>query len=249
MRVCTPWRLKAVIAPGQLFPGKLVGILPAQKHPFMYDLPYHKEKDEQAVKAFIDQHPFAFLTGCDAGHRPVATQVPVFIEERDGRKILSGHIMKNTDHHQAFLQNENVLAVFTGRHTYVSATWYSNPHTASTWNFMSVHARGVIRFLEEAALEEILRKTTLHFENYNPGSTTIFDNLPRTYTERLMKAIAGFEIEVTGLDTVFKLSQDRDAESYRNIIEKLNEQGEDGRVIAAEMEKRTNQVFPDQLDR
>jgi hypothetical protein len=25
-----------------------------------------------------------------------------------------GHIMKNTDHHRAFLDNTNVLAVFTG---------------------------------------------------------------------------------------------------------------------------------------
>ena len=53
-----------------------------------------------------------------------------------------------------------------------------------------------------------------------------------------------FEIDITAIDTVFKLSQDRDAESYQNIIEKLNEQGEDGRVIATEMEKRTRDVFP-----
>lgn len=94
----------------------------------MYDLPYHKERDEQVIQAFIEQHPFAFLTGCDAANKPVATQVPLFLEEKEGRIFLSGHIMKNTDHHKAFLQNENVLAVFTGNHTYVSATWYSNPH-------------------------------------------------------------------------------------------------------------------------
>lgn len=46
------------------------------------------------------------------------------------------------------------------------------------------------------------------------------------------------------MDTVFKLSQDRDAESYHNIITKLKEQGENGQVIAAETEKRTGQVFP-----
>ena len=60
-----------------------------------------------------------------------------------------------------------------------------------------------------------------------------------------MKAIVAFEIEVTEMDTVFKLSQDRDAKSYLNIIEKLKEQGGDGQVIAAEMEKRTKEVFRD----
>lgn len=211
----------------------------------MYDLPYHREKNEEVIKEFIDQHPFAYLSGSDSENQPVATQVPVFFEERDGGKFLSGHIMKNTDHHKAFMHNPKVLVVFTGRHTYVSATWYSNPHQASTWNYMSVQAKGIIRFLDGEALEEMLRKTTLHFENYDQSSTTVFDNIPDDYKRKVMKAIIAFEIEVVEMNSVFKLSQDRDAESYRNIIGKLKEQGEDGQVIASEMEKRTKEVFPD----
>ena len=153
--------------------------------------------------------------------------------------------MKNTDHHKAFLHNENVLVVFTGHHTYVSATWYSNPYQASTWNYMSVHARGIMRFLDEAALEDVLRKTSLHFENQDHKSTTIYDNLPQEYKQRLIKLIVAFEIEVIELDTVFKLSQDRDARSYENIIKQLKDQGEAGQMIAVEMEKRTKTVFPD----
>ncbi|MBS1552652.1 MAG: FMN-binding negative transcriptional regulator [Bacteroidetes bacterium] len=214
----------------------------------MYDLPYHKEKNEKVIKEFIDRHPFAFLTGCDPENKPVATQVPVFIEEKNGRKILRGHIMKNTDHHKAFLHNNNVLAVFTGQHIYVSGTWYSNPYTPSTWNYMSVHAKGIIRFLDDAGLTDVLRKTTLHFENNNQQSSTIFDNLPSDYTQKLMKAIVAFEIEIKETDTVFKLSQDRDAESYDNIINQLKEKGEDGKSIAAEMEKRTKEVFPDEKE-
>lgn len=211
----------------------------------MYDLPYHKEKNNLAIREFIARYPFAFLSGCNSENKPVATQVPVFIEEKEGRRILRGHIMKNTDHHNAFLHNENVLVVFTGHHTYVSGTWYSNPHTPSTWNYMSVHAKGIIRFLDDTALIDVLRMTTLHFENNNPQSPTIYDNLPSEYTQRLMKAIVAFEIEVQEMDTVFKLSQDRDAASYDNIIKRLKQQDENGRVIAAEMEKRTNDVFPE----
>jgi transcriptional regulator len=210
----------------------------------MYSLPYYEEKNEQVIREFIARYPFAFLSGCDSENKPVATQVPVFIEEKDGRKILRGHIMKNTDHHKAFLHNEHVLVVFTGHHVYVSGTWYSNPHTPSTWNFMSVHAKGIIRLLDDDALIEVLRMTSLHFENQDQQSATIFDNLPSDYTQRLMKAIVAFEIEVTEMDTVFKLSQDRDAKSYDNIIERLKEKGEAGQVIAAEMKKRTEEVFP-----
>ena len=211
----------------------------------MYELPYYKEKNEKVIREFIDEHPFAFVSGCDADNKPVATQVPVFIEEHDGRKILRGHIMRNTDHHKAFLNNPNVLVVFTGHHTYVSATWYSNPYQASTWNFMSVHVKGICRFLDEDALIDVLKKTSLHFEKYNEQSTTFFKNLPAEYTQKLMKAIVAFEIEVTDINHVFKLSQDRDEKSYENIIEKLKQQGGDGGIIAAEMQKRTKDVFPE----
>ncbi len=211
----------------------------------MYNLPYYKETNEQVIIEFIDEHPFAFLTGCDFENKPVATQVPVFIEEKDGKKVLRGHIMKNTDHHEAFMHNNNVLAVFTGNHTYVSATIYSNPHKASTWNYMSVHARGIIRFLGDRELEEVLQKTSLHFEKYIHHSSTVFNNLPLGYKQKAMQAIVAFEIEIKEMDNVFKLSQDRDYKSYNNIIENLSLKGEDGLVISEEMKKRSKDLFPD----
>ncbi|HYG17256.1 MAG TPA: FMN-binding negative transcriptional regulator [Bacteroidia bacterium] len=211
----------------------------------MYNLPHHKENNPEIIKQFIGKYPFAFLTGCDSENKPVATQVPVFIEEKNGKSILRGHIMKDTDHHKAFLYNNNVLAVFTGHHTYVSGTWYSNPYIPSTWNYMSVHAKGTIKFLDDSELKDVLRKTSLHFENFNEASTTIFDNLPPEFIQRVIPYIVAFEIEITEMDTVFKLSQDRDYESYKNIIAKLKLQDEAGQVIAAEMENRINQVFPD----
>lgn len=209
----------------------------------MYNLPRHKEQDKQVINEFIGQYPFAFLTGCDEENRPIATQVPLFIENKDGRKVLRGHIMKGTDHHKAFLHNKNVLAVFTGKHTYVSGTWYSNPNTPSTWNYMSVHVKGMVRFVNKVELEAILSMTSLYFEGGNQQSTTVFDNLPLAFKEKALEWIVGFEIEITEMDTVFKLSQDRDAKSYQNIIMKLKEQDESGRVIAQEMEKREKDLF------
>ena len=186
---------------------------------------------------------FAFISGCDAENKPVATQIPMFIEEKNDKQILRGHIMKNTDHHKAFVFNPNVLAVFSGHHTYVSATWYDNPHTASTWNYMSVHAKGIIHFLDDDALEDILRKTSLHFEGYNHQSPTAFDNIPEKYARDMMKAIIAFEIEITDLNNVFKLSQNRDKKSYDHIIEKLENQDESARVVAKEMQKRAEDLF------
>ena len=210
----------------------------------MYNLPYFKEDDVSIIKEFILQYPFAFLTGSDEKSRPVATQIPVFLEEENEKLFISGHMMRNTDHHKAFMQNNEALVVFTGPHCYVSATWYSDPHQASTWNYMSVHARGKINFPGDEALVEVLRKTTLHFEKMNGQSTTIFDNLPDEYRKKLMPAIVAFRIELTSLENVFKLSQNRDKDSYINIIEKLSQGDQNERDIANEMKQRLDSLFP-----
>lgn len=209
----------------------------------MYDLPHHKEKDREEIIQFMKDHPFVFLTGSDANNKPVVTQVPVFIDEKEGKYFLTGHIMRNTDHHKAFEQNKNVLAVFTGPHTYVSATWYTKP-VGSTWNYMSVHAHGTIRIGDTNELKAILQRLTLHYENGNTASSTVFDNLPVEYTERMMKAIVSFEIEINDLQHVFKLSQDRDEKSYDNIIQQLKQKDGDAKTIAVIMEKRKSKVFP-----
>jgi len=209
----------------------------------MYSLPYYKEEDPAVVLQFVKDYPFAMLCGSDKNNMPVATQVPVFIDEKEGKLFLSGHIMRNTDHHKAFEVNPNVLAVFTGPHTYVSATWYDDPQQASTWNYISVHARGVLKFGTEKELVEILRRLTLHYENNKTDSTTVFDNLPSGYTEKLMKAIISFEVEVTSVDNVFKLSQNRNKKSYENIIKELKKQEGDARKIAIEMEGRKSKLF------
>ena len=189
-------------------------------------------------------HPFVTLIGSDNSGRIEATQIPVLVEEKGGRLFIYGHIARKSDHHQAFEENPNVLALFTGPHTYVSGTWYSgNPQQASTWNYIAIHARGQIKFLDETALIELLKKLSLHFENNNTESSTIYDNLPLDYKEKLIKAILAFEIEVTEMDNVHKLSQNRDEKSYDNIVQQLKKQEGDGREIGDLMEKRKEKVF------
>ncbi len=208
----------------------------------MYSLPDFKERDQQVVRDFIRRYPFAFLTGVNTAGELVATQVPFFADERDGTLYLSAHIMKNTDHHKAFMSNPNVLAVFTGPDCYVSASWYKDQKQASTWNYMSVHARGILRFQDDASLLENMRRTTNYYEN-DPSSGSNFEDLSSEYVNRLKHAIVVFEIEVTSIENVFKLSQNRDEESYDNIIRKLSDGDADARQIAAEMEKRRSQLF------
>jgi len=202
----------------------------------MYSLPYFKEENQEKVLAFMRSNPFAMIVGVGSDKKAAATQIPVFIEEKENKLWLSGHMMKQTDHHKAFLTNNDALVVFSGAHTYVSASWYTNPQQGSTWNYMSVHVRGKLHFRGHAFLLHMLKKTTDHFEN-NPHSPAGFDKLPQDYIDKMSKAIEAFEIEVESIENVFKLSQNRDEKSFHTIIDKLEEKGGDARIIADEMRK------------
>ena len=211
----------------------------------MYNFSYFKEKDLNTILDFIEKNPFAFVTGSFKSGAQVATQIPILLEERGGELFLQGHIMRNTDHHKAFLENPNALLVFTGPSCYVSASWYTNPHIGSTWNYMSVHVAGHVKFMSSDELVDFMRKLTLKFEKGNTQSQTFYDNLPDKFLSNMMPAIVGFEIKANKLENVFKLSQNRDEKSYLQIISKLEEKGGESAMIALEMRKRKSDLFPD----
>ena len=60
----------------------------------------------------------------------------------------------------------------------------------------------------------------------------------------MMPAITGFEIRAEKIDNVFKLSQNRDEQSYLNIISQLEEIGGSSALVAMEMKKRKVELFP-----
>ncbi len=208
----------------------------------MYNLPYFKERDARQVMAFMKAHSFAMVMGVDENKMPVATQVPLLFSEKEGVLHLRGHIMKGNDHHKAFEKNAQVLVLFTGPHTYVSASWYEDKQQASTWNYMTVHARGELRLLNENALLEMLDELTAYYEN-NPESPSLYKELPDEYVKRLSKAIIAFDIKVNSIENVFKLSQNRDEKSYENIIGWLQQGDYQAKAIADEMVNRKEQLY------
>jgi transcriptional regulator len=99
-----------------------------------------------------------------------------------------------------------------------------------------------MKFVDNEELLSILEKTTNLFEG-NENSPASYKNLPAEYIHKLSNAIIGFEIEVTDLDNVYKLSQNRDEPSYQRIIDHLGTGSEDAKQIAAEMKLRKNKLF------
>lgn len=201
-------------------------------------MPHFTEQDHAAVVEFMKAHPFVTLIAT-ANDIPVATQIPVLIEELEGRIKLRGHIMRKTDHHLALQQNPNALVLFTGPHCYVSASWYTERGHGSTWNYMTVHAKGQIRLMDDTFTLQLLTDLTHKYEDTQANPELLENMSQEGYVQPLLKAIVGFEMEAESLYPIFKLSPNRDAESHRNIIQQLKATGDcNSMEIAKEMEKR-----------
>lgn len=208
----------------------------------MYHISHFKAADNEEVWAFMQAHPFVIITAVDEDGRQVATHVPVLPVERNGSLWLRAHVMRKQEHTIAFEKNKEVLVIFTGPHCYVSASWYQNPRTAGTWNYQAVHARGRLKFLGEADLINILIELTAKYEN-DPVSPALVENMSADYMSSMLKAIVAFEIEITSLEHVFKMSQNKDEPTYNNIIHHLQQGNADEKAVAGIMIQRKEKVF------
>lgn len=208
----------------------------------MYHIPHFKAASQQEVIDFMKAHPFITLCGVDENNMPVATHIPVLFEERDGKIFLLAHVMRKQQHTLAFEKNSNVLCIFSGAHSYVSASWYSKQNVASTWNYQAVHAKGILKYLDDGQLHTLLVKLTNHFEGAENSAAAV-KNMDEEYVKQNMKAIIAFEIEITDIQHVFKLSQNRDETSYDNIIEHLHSGDDNAKQIAETMQIRKQKVF------
>lgn len=209
----------------------------------MYDVKHFKAADNGEVLQFMQAHPFVTICGIGSSGFPVASHIPVLLEEREGKTFVLGHVMRKQEHSEAFESNPNVLVIFSGNHSYVSASWYTEPATASTWNYQAVHAQGRLRFLDDAGLHDLLTRLTLHFE-VDKDSPALVEKMPVSYVQQLMRAIMAFEIELTRVDHIFKLSQNKNEASYHQVISELSKGDEAQQSIAATMQDRAETVFP-----
>ena len=205
-------------------------------------LPAHFiEQDEAKIAAVIRANSFATLVTFD-GARPFASHVPLVLQpERGPRGALIGHVARANPQWQHFGAGTEALAIFTGPHAYISPSWYQTPNMVPTWNHVAVHVYGIPRVVEDtAAFGEILR---LLVDEYESGRTAPWrDELPADYKAGMMKAIVGFEIEITRVEAKFKLSQNRKPEDIAGAVAALSQsENQTERELAALMKSQYEQ--------
>jgi transcriptional regulator len=208
----------------------------------MYIPRRYEEKDKEKIHAFIRANSFAILISVREG-RPMGTHIPLQLEtDEAGQDILMGHISIGNDQKHMLTDGAEVLAIFPGPHAYISPRWYT-AMKVPTWNYLSVHAYGTIRIVEGEALRAALSRLIDNYEHQMPQPVHI-DEIPEKELKADLRGIKGFQITVTEFQAAFKLSQNRDEQSYHQVIDHLAEGDETARAVAAEMQERCPHLFP-----
>jgi transcriptional regulator len=209
----------------------------------MYIPRRYEQKDEEKIHAFIRQNSFAILISVQEG-RPVGTHIPLQLEkDADGKDILMGHISKGNDQKYTLTDGAQVLAIFPGPHAYVSPRWYTQMNVP-TWNYMSVHVYGRVRLIEGEALRAALSRLVDTYEQHMPRPVHI-EEIPEKTLHDDLRGIVGFEIVIEEIQAAWKLSQNRDEQSYHQVIDHLEQGDETARAVAKEMEGRSQDLFPE----
>jgi transcriptional regulator len=201
----------------------------------MYIPELYKNDNPEEIRDFIKRNGFAVVVNQTDG-KLWATHIPLVLDVTStGKEVLVGHVSKLNPQAASFKDNAEVLVVFSGAHAYISSSWYDHENVP-TWNYLAVHVYGKVRLYnsEEAILS--LKKLVDQYESKSEKPIRIEDLSEKTMREA--RGIIAFEIEITAIEAMKKLSQNRDDKNYGNIINELHKTNDNQAVAVAEAMKK-----------
>lgn len=201
----------------------------------MYIPALYKNENQEEIIDFLQKNSFGILVNQTNG-KLWATHIPLELDtNKNGKQVLYGHISKENPQWESFADNDKILAIFTGPHSYISPSWYDHENVP-TWNYIAVHIYGTIKIIEGEAVIESLKKLVDKYEQNSENPVRVEDLSKKTMMQT--RGIVAFEIEIEEIQAKHKLSQNRDEKNYDNIITELKKtENPQATAVANEMLK------------
>lgn len=181
----------------------------------MYIPAQFKMKDERLIYELIKENSFATLFSLHEG-LPFVTHLPLILNSE--RTYLYGHFARPNPQWKD-IENQIVLAVFHGPHSYISPSWYETNKAVPTWNYTAVHVYGEVQLITEEELHKSLEELVEKYEG--PESSYKLDEVDSDYLNGLSKGITGFKIKITRVEGKAKLSQNHPVSRQELVIKEL----------------------------
>lgn len=201
----------------------------------MYIPDLYKNENQEAITAFLKENSFGILINQTNG-KLWATHIPLELSiNSEGKTILEGHISKENPQWKGFAENDQILAIFSGPHSYISPSWYDHENVP-TWNYIAVHVYGKIKIIEGDEVIESLKRLVDKYEQNLENPVRIEDLSEKTMMQS--RGIVAFQIEIEEIQAQQKMSQNRDDKNYQNIISELEKTNKNQSIaVANEMKK------------
>ncbi len=173
--------------------------------------------DRPTLVAFMRDHPFANVVTSTDGVAAVS-HIPITTDYDGGVVRIRGHMARSNDHCELLDGPAPTVVVFQGPHAYVSPLLYDDPGAGPTWDYIAVHASGRTRVLDDDATHGFLHELLATFD---PDFRERWDAADESLRTRMVAGIVAFEMDVTSLDAIYKLGQNRSPAARARIAAHL----------------------------
>jgi transcriptional regulator len=188
----------------------------------MYIPKHFAEPKIEMMHELIRAHPLATLITLSSGGLN-ANHIPFYLSaEPTPFGTLQGHVARSNPLWTDFAREVDVLTIFHGPEHYITPSWYATKQETGkvvpTWNYITVHAYGVLRVVDDAAWlrDQLVALTTQNEAAFaQPWKIT---DAPNEFIEKLTVAIVGIEIVITKLQGKWKLSQNQPEQNRMGVI-------------------------------
>ena len=176
----------------------------------MYTPKFNQVTDRGVLIEAMRAYSFAILFGPNLA----ATHLPLVVKDEGEHGGLLGHFAK-ANPHWGELAGRETLVVFPGPHSFVSPALYTEPLSVPTWNYIAIHAYGVLELIDEAGaksglVEELIQ---IHDGEYLER----WRAMPEGYRRTMLAGIMGFRIPIARIEGKFKISQNRGPAERENV--------------------------------
>jgi transcriptional regulator len=183
----------------------------------MYTPNFNRVTDRTALIEAMRDNSFAILFGPLASPEtdaPMATHLPLVVKDEAEHGVIEGHFAKANRHWQS-LAGRETLVVFSGPHSYVSPTLYTEPLSVPTWNYIAVHAYGTVELIEDEDGKDALLKGLIAL--HEPAYADRWLEMPDGFRRTMLAGIVGFRIVISRVEGKFKVSQNRNETERHNV--------------------------------
>ena len=204
----------------------------------MYIPRFNQVTDRGLLLEAMRAYSFCILFGAPTASDPstplVATHLPLVVKDEGEHGVIEGHFARANRHWQS-LAGRETLIVFPGPHSYVSPTLYAEPLSVPTWNYIAIHAYGILELVDTEDEKDTLLKGLI--AQNEPAYAGQWRTLPEGFRRTMLAGIVGFRVPIARLEGKFKLSQNRPEADRRNVQAAQSKGTPDQQALAAWMSR------------